>query len=265
MKFRFKALERKRQPDQLDSPLLLASPRGWIAVFTVLITTIMIGIWGLLGAVPRAEAADGLLAYPGGITTLESGLPGNVESVAVNQGSRVRGGQTVVTVRTSKGDKVPIKAASDGRVVAVMTAEGRYVTPGKPVLQIEQERAASLEVTLLVSAEMVPYIHIRQTVTMAVPGVNPRTFGRLKGNVRSVSAFPATAGEIATVTGQPASNIPTKPQHLVRVALRKDPSTPSGFEWTSAAGPPITLESRTPVAAELSLGTWKPISILLGD
>lgn len=265
MKFRFKALERKRQPDQLDSPLLLASPRGWIAVFTVLITTVMIGIWGLLGAVPRAEAADGLLAYPGGINTLESGVSGTVKSVAVRQGSAVHSGETVVTVRTPRGKDVRVRAASDGRVVAVMTAEGRYVTPGTSLLQVEHERAESLEVTLLVSAEMVPYVHVRQTVTMAVPGVNPRAFGRLKGTVKSVSAFPATASEIATVTGRPATGDPTRPQHLVRVALRKDPTTPSGFEWTSATGPPIKLESRTPVDAELSLGTWKPISILLGD
>ena len=53
MKFRFKALERQRQPDQLDSPLLLATPRGWVAVFTVLITTVMIGLWGFLGSIPR--------------------------------------------------------------------------------------------------------------------------------------------------------------------------------------------------------------------
>lgn len=264
MKFRFKALERKRQPDQLDSPLYLASPRGWVAVFTVLITTVMIGIWALLGSVPRAEAANGLLTYPAGISTIESRVSGTVESVRVTQGRTVSRGQPVATVRTADDRVVPVKAPSAGRVVAVTTAVGRFAHPGDPMLQIEQKKGSPLQVTLLVNAQMVPYVHPRQDVTMAVPGVNPRTHGRLKGTVVSVSKFPATPTQIETVTGGQADRSATDQQHLVRVSLHPDSSTPSGFQWTSATGPPIHLESRTPVEAELSLGTWKPISILLG-
>ena len=78
MKFRFKALERQRHPDQLDSPLLLASPQGWVAVFTVLITTVMIGLWAFLGSLPRSISVDGMVSYSGGVESVEAALARSV-------------------------------------------------------------------------------------------------------------------------------------------------------------------------------------------
>ena len=52
MNFRFKALQRMREPDELDSPTLLAAPRGWIAVFVVLIIMIGAGTWVFAGRLP---------------------------------------------------------------------------------------------------------------------------------------------------------------------------------------------------------------------
>lgn len=263
MKFRFKALERQRHPDQLDSPLLLATPRGWVAVFTVLITTVMIGLWGFMGTIPRYASATGLITFPGGVVTVESAVAGSLTGLPVHSGDQVSAGASIGSIRTSAGGLVSVAAPAGGRVVAVNAGIGDYVSPGDDLIQIEQNTDTALEATLLVGGEMVPFVHPQQEVTLALPGVNPRIFGRLKGVVVSVSDFPASAQQLAQVTGDPAQQGGAN-THLVTVRLLADPATFSGYQWTSVAGPPVQLQSRTPVSGELSLGGVKPVSILLG-
>ncbi|GAA1807204.1 MAG: HlyD family efflux transporter periplasmic adaptor subunit [Actinobacteria bacterium] len=268
MKFRFKALERQRQPDQLDSPLLLASPRGWVAVFTVLITTVMIGLWGFLGSIPRYADASGLLTFAGGIVTVESDVAGALVDLPVTMGQQIHQGQQLGTVRGRGGEDNRIISPASGRVVSVASALGNYVAPGEPLVQLERVGVDDLEMgaTLIVSGDMVPYVHPSQEVTLAVPGVNPRAFGRLKGVVESVSEYPVSAQQLATVTGQssPAGEPVGENRHLVTIRLLPDSTTVSGYQWTSVSGPPVRLQSRTPVSGALSLGGIKPVSILLG-
>lgn len=262
MKFRFKALERQRHPDQLDSPLLLATPRGWVAVFTVLITTVMIGLWGFLGSIPRYASASGLITFPGGVTTVEAAVAGSLTGLPIRSGDTVAVGDSIGTIRSS-GGIVAVSAPVSGRVVAVNAGVGAYVSPGDDLIQIEQSVDAALGATLLVGGDMVPFVHPQQEVTLELPGVNPRIFGRLKGVVVSVSQFPASAQQVAQVTGDAAQHLEAN-THLVTVRLLDDPQTFSGYQWTSVSGPPVQLQSRTPVSGELSLGGVKPVSILLG-
>ena len=263
MKVRFKALERQRHPDQLDSPLLLATPRGWVAVFTVLITTVMIGLWGFLGSIPRYASASGLITFPGGVVTVESAVAGSLTGLTARSGERVAVGTAIATVRTPGGGLVGVTAPVNGRVVAVNAGVGSYVSPGDDLIQIEQTADAELGATLLIGSDMVPFVHPNQEVTLALPGVNPRIFGRLKGVVVSISDFPASAQQLAQVTGEQGQALDAN-THLVVVKLLGDPATVSGYQWTSVAGPPVSLRSRTPVTGELSLGGVRPVSILLG-
>src|ERR1044072_7823695 len=66
MRFRFQALQRMREPDELDSPTLLATPRGWIAVFVVMI--VMAGglVWAFAAELRISAAAPGGLTHPAG-------------------------------------------------------------------------------------------------------------------------------------------------------------------------------------------------------
>lgn len=264
MKFRFKALEKRRQPDQLDSPMLLAAPRGWVAVFTVLIVTVMIGLWGFLGAVPRAAAVDGMLAYPKGIADLESHSAGTVTDVLAS-GMQVRRGQAVATIRTPSGSTSNVMAPSAGRIVSVTHRAGDYVRPGDAVVQLEQIDSPTepLQVQLVASGDKVPFIRPGQKVTLAVPGINPRAFGRLKGQVTHVSPYPVTGGDLDALSGEKSTAPGTS--HLVTVQLQRDSRTVSGYAWTSASGPPTRLTSRTPVSGEIALGSIAPITMLIGS
>ena len=49
MQFRFTALRKMRAPDELDTTILLARPRAWIATLVVLIVVAGAGVWAFLG------------------------------------------------------------------------------------------------------------------------------------------------------------------------------------------------------------------------
>lgn len=255
MIYRFKALDKKRQLDQLDSPLVLASPRGWVAVFVVLITTCMIGLWGFLGHIPRTTTATGVLGYQGGVQTIESPQAGMVERLLVQPGQQITTGQVIGSVRVGSGS-VPVRAPSGGRVVSVSTGVGRAIDRGSDMLEIEPGYAASrpLEVSLRVDAQRVATVHRGEQVLMTVPGVSSRQFGLLRGTVTAVAPFPLPS----------ASGSQQVSPTMVTVTLVPDANTQSGYAWTSADGPPIRLRSQTPVDAEINLGDVTPLSMLVG-
>ena len=49
----------------------------------------------------------------------------------------------------------------------------------------------------------------------------------------------------------------------VRVKLIPDPSTPSGFKWSSSEGPPMKVFSGTICSGNVTVETKKPISYVL--
>jgi len=270
MKFRFKALQRRRQPDQLDSSMVLASPRGWVAVFVVLITAVFIGIWGLLGDIPRTLPVSGVLGYKGGITEIQAPVPGTVVSLIEGDATAVTVGATVGRIEVSPGESVPLVSPVAGRLVARSVRKGTIVAAGTPVLQVEAVGDAQepLEVSLLVDAARVPYIRQGQEVTLAVPGVSPRAFGRLRGTVVAVGQYPLTSAELSSLTG--GQGVAPDPSSLgigprqVTVRLLRDAAAMSGYAWTSSGGPPVRLTSRTPVNGEIEVGSISPFSMLVG-
>jgi hypothetical protein len=52
-------------------------------------------------------------------------------------------------------------------------------------------------------------------------------------------------------------------QLRVDVKLHKDPSTPSGFEWSSSQGPPFTITRGTLCRANFVLGEERPLDLVL--
>jgi HlyD family secretion protein len=52
-------------------------------------------------------------------------------------------------------------------------------------------------------------------------------------------------------------------QHRVDVKLLTDPSTPSGFKWSSSQGPPFAITRGTLCTATFVLGRQHPINLVL--
>jgi HlyD family secretion protein len=53
------------------------------------------------------------------------------------------------------------------------------------------------------------------------------------------------------------------PVYEVTVQLQPDPATPSGYRWSSQAGPPRPLSGGTLASADLVLGQQRPMALVL--
>src|SRR4051794_15446303 len=272
MQFRAKALEKAREPDELDRPVVLVEPRTWTAVIVALIVTIGAGAWAAVGQLPVTVDADGFLTTSGGTTQVDTGLTGQVTAVRVRQGQKVYADTPVVdiappTVRAADAPR-SVPALFEGEVISIDVSAGDFVSSGHPVVTIE--RAAGPEdpiAFVFVSPERASRIRPGTSALLSVAGYPATAFGKVRGTVVSISPHPQ--GEAATdhLVGGPAmrSTFPDSARALV-VAVRLDrtPATASGFSWTSAKGPPMPLSTQRRVTATFYLDSRTPFDILLG-
>jgi HlyD family secretion protein len=104
-----------------------------------------------------------------------------------------------------------------------------------------------------------------QEVRIALSFVKPEDFGFMIGRVVSVSTLPATPEEIQRVVANDRlakEFIDLNPFQVVIEPLAA-PETPSGFKWTSSAGPPLEVGSGTDCTISVVVERRKPISFVI--
>jgi multidrug efflux pump subunit AcrA (membrane-fusion protein) len=269
MKFRLKALRRMREPDELDSPTLLAAPRGWIATFVVLIVVAGVTVWAFVGRLPITVSASGLLTHPAGTARLQSPYAGQVSALLVRPADRVVAGQDVARIVQADGEARLVTSPFTGNVVATAAGDGDVVSLGEDLLTVERTDAPDdrLVAMLFVPVDSTLGIAPGRTVDLSVSTAPPKAFGLLRGRVTSVGTYPLTAQTVADLVGgeQTARGmVPGGPAKLVIVDLLADPATASGYAWSTRTGPPMRLESQVTVTGSIELGSQTLFDLLLG-
>jgi HlyD family secretion protein len=99
------------------------------------------------------------------------------------------------------------------------------------------------------------------------PGsVERARFGSARGEVTEVSESPVTTALAGALLDNPAladTLVANGSVVLLIARLTPDPSTDSGFQWTTASGPPGRLTPGTPVTAQVIVERRRPITWLL--
>ncbi len=251
MLYRFKALAKRRDPDQLDVPLALASPRGW--VFTLVIGFCMLALigWGFLGRVPQHVTVTGRLQYPGGLVTMQSDARGTVKKLTELGVTLDQGDALAYLQRGAGEDDARISGVTGGRVIQNLVSVGDVVDAGTPISVVEPgaTEGAALEAVVEVPAWQIPSVSRGQDVKLTVSGIPSVQYGVLRGRVESLAPFPAATD--GTQVG---------PTQVVIRLERAD--TVSGYAWTSHNGPDRRIESQTPVVADISIGEVPPLALL---
>ncbi|MER6071432.1 HlyD family efflux transporter periplasmic adaptor subunit [Streptomyces sp. NPDC001817] len=269
MKFRFKALQRMREPDELDSPTLLAAPRGWIALFVVLITMSAAVLWTFAGRIPITVDAPGLLTRPSGTAMIQSPYGGMVRGVLTRPADSVRPGQTVIRVQDARGRLQEITSPFGGRVVGLSVTDGQVVAPGSPVASVERTDHARdrMVAMVFVPATRAAGLGPGDSVDLSVSTAPSGAFGLLRGRISSISPYALTKEAVSGLVGGELAARPYlngAPPRLVVVDLIPDASTRTGFAWTSQSGPPMPLSTQVSVTATINVGRQTPFDLILG-
>lgn len=268
MKFRGRALQKMREPDELDRPIMLVDTQGWTALFVILSVVLGAAIWAVSGSLPVTMTAPGILTSAEGNRAVTTPVAGTVAAVSAQPGQRVRAGDPILELTDEDTELQSITAPIDGMVLTVAGAVGQTLASGETVSTIQAGQESSDLVTLVfVPAAKVTSISPGTTVLLAVEGVPQPQFGLLKGSVRSVGRFPIDPSMAVGIVGSQnmADQLTQGGQTVpVTIELGRDGRTRSGFAWTSVDGPPFPISPQHKVSASFDLGDRTPFDVILG-
>jgi HlyD family secretion protein len=97
------------------------------------------------------------------------------------------------------------------------------------------------------------------------PVVQREQYGVLLGQVASVGSFAAMQAEVLSIFGEAQGrDLLQTGRFLVRVSLLRDPVTPTGFAWSSSAGPAQPINSGVSVSnGAIVIDSRRPICRVL--
>jgi HlyD family secretion protein len=179
--------------------------------------------------------------------------------------------QTVADARRTVGELTQhlklsnaVVAPADGRVTELTTGEGSTVEAGVSILNIETV-GSLLQATVYIPIETGKKVVPGMVVHVSPSTVRREEYGMLQGIVVAVSSFPSTPqGMHAVLQNQRLVDTfaGSGPPYEARIDLQPA-ATPTGYAWTSGAGPRTDLTSGTPLKSYITIQSDPPVVLLL--
>jgi multidrug efflux pump subunit AcrA (membrane-fusion protein) len=267
LQFRQQALAKLNSPEELDLPVRLARPQGWLVLCVTLVAVAAACVWAVTGSVASTVTAQAVLTHGQGSYVLQSPVAGQVTAVLAEQGQLLPANAPVIKVRTGQGDSV-VRTVAAGRITALAATIGQIISTGANVAAVEKVAHTSdpLYATVYVPAQKAAGIPAGAAVDLTVSSVPAERYGVLRGHVKSVDRTAQSAQQIAAYLGDSQLGEQfTKDGRPVAVLVRLDTSraTKSGYRWSTAHGPPFRLDSMTLATASIRLADQHPVDWLL--
>jgi multidrug efflux pump subunit AcrA (membrane-fusion protein) len=264
--FREEAMDKMLSPDELDRLMPVTSPRGWLALIGLLALVAAAVVWGVFGTIPVQLSGDkGILLGGDSRSQAVSQISGLVTDVRVKIGDDVQEGQVLARVGFAGGAETDVVSLFDGRVDEILIEKGVLLERGQSVAVIK-ERYEPLQAFVFVPGEQSKQLKKGMQVHVLPSTVKAEEHGFIQGEVTSVSKFPVTeVGMYLLLENQSlVDELRTgSNQYRVDIKLLKDPSTPSGFKWSSSQGPPFSITRGTLCTATFVLGEERPVNLVL--
>ncbi len=159
-----------------------------------------------------------------------------------------------------------ILAPVSGGVIEIKAALGSVLGAGQPVLSIKTGSGEEVEVLMYIPPADGKRVEPGMNVLVSPATTQPETHGFVKGVVESVSEFPVSvSGMVTVLQNQELAQIFSQngPPYASRVTLTPDPSTASGFAWTTTKGANEALISGTLASVDIKVGSQRPIAMVI--
>ena len=179
--------------------------------------------------------------------------------------SRLQAAERRVKELGTQLDTQRVLAPVSGRVTEIKSSVGTVLRPGQPVLSIKTVEG-DLGVLIYIPPVDGKKVEPGMEVLVSPSTVQREEYGSVRGTVESVSAFPVSQeGMIAVL--QNRNLVQTFSEegapYSGRVLLVPDPTTASGFAWTSPKASGEALTSGTLASAEIKVESQAPITLVV--
>jgi HlyD family secretion protein len=154
-----------------------------------------------------------------------------------------------------------------GRIVELAVNPGQLVQHGARLGSIDREDTTSHIVGLIYfPVKDGKKIRVDMPIQIVPDTIERERFGSILGTVTSVSAFPVTKEGMASLVGNEEvvkRLLAQGPQIEVLARLADDPTTPSGYKWSSSRGPAIVISSGTTASGRVTVERRAPITYIV--
>lgn len=215
----------------------------------------------------RVTAETSIAGFQAQIRQLESNQFQNQSQVSFadrDYAARIAEAQRSVQIFEKQlASAAVVRTPYPGKVIELKVYPGALVNAGDPIVSIEPA-AERFEAIAYLAAARAKEVRPGMPVEIVPASVRREEFGYLTGEVLSVAEFPATRAAVmrnfendALVAALTSAG----PVHEVRIALRQDPKTVSGFKWSTPQGPPVRISSGTLCAAAIVTRERRPLEL----
>ncbi len=173
----------------------------------------------------------------------------------------------ITRLKARLSDQEVIRATRTGRIVELKVNVGVVVNPGTALATVEPVNAGEDLIALLFmkpgsGKRVVPGMKVQ----IAPNTVRVQEYGFIRGEVKSVSPLPVTPegmrrilqnDQLVNQLSQGGSPIE------VRVALKRDASTVSGYSWSSSQGPSQPINGGTLLSGEVVIKEVRVLELII--
>ena len=165
-------------------------------------------------------------------------------------------------------DNKAIKSPYSGCFLEITASQGSVLNQGVTIGAIQVNKSSQALTTVAYfpignGKKITPGMKIYITPDT----VHREKFGSIIGTVSEVSPFPITEEAATKLIGNSAitNDLIAKvgPVIEVHAQLKLDPSTPSGYAWSSSQGPALKVTPGTTVTAQVTIEEQTPITLVL--
>jgi hypothetical protein len=264
--FRQEAVQRLSSPEELDRLFRLTPPAAWTVLAGLWLVMVALVVWCFEGRIPVELSGQGILMRLGALQRVVAAEAGLITVVMARPGQKVEAHQPLLRLQPlSGGPSRVIEAGTSGTVAEIPLDVESYVEVGDTLARIEHpdRRLRALFYVPLAQGKLLgPGLPARISPATA----ESAAYGYLEGRVIYVSELPVSRRAISQmVESDSLADEFTRqgPVLEVLVDLLPDPGTPSGWKWSSGAGPDQRLTDGTPCQAYFVLRQERPVDLLL--
>lgn len=170
--------------------------------------------------------------------------------------------QRVSSTKATVQAGAEIRSTVSGKVVSIAKQVGDLVSNGELIAEVESggEQANTLEVVAFVSSQTGQRVRPGHPAQITVAGIPREEYGFLRGEVKFVSQYPESPSVIARIMGDGRI---AEASYRVVIVPTADPSTPTGFAWSTGRGPNTQISGGTGISVAVEVDQRAPISMVL--
>ena len=155
-----------------------------------------------------------------------------------------------------------------GKIYEISVTRGTYVSPGVPVAIVEPYSSDGGTLRAVMYFPVKDGKRIRRGMNIAVipSTVKQEEYGFIQGIVTSVSDFPVSPQYLQSVMQNPAlaqEFLANSSPIEVKISMVPDPTTETGFHWSSSRGPDNSLSAGISTTGFVIVRSRRPIAMIV--